>query len=103
MERLENGSREVHMDLLKFAAICIMPFLHVNGMFALEGLYAAPFPPPWLTETLGVLYNLVPSVFLFCLGGGVVLTRHGKARELARRGILMILMGLGLNLVRFVP
>lgn len=91
------------MDLLKCAALCIMPFLHVNTMLALEGLYADGFPPAYLTAALGLLYNLVPTVFMFCLGGGVVLTRHGEPAALARRGVATILLGVGLNLIRFAP
>lgn len=96
-------SRNVHLDILKCTALCIMPFLHVNSMLTLEGLYADGFPPAWLTVALGLLYNLVPTVFMFCLGSGVVLTRHGQPSALARRGAETILLGLGLNLVRFVP
>ena len=103
MERLDRSSRALHLDLMKACALLLMPFLHAVYHFEFEGFFAPEFPMGQVSYVLGVLYNFVPGVFLFCLGCGTVLTRHDTPEAFARRGKRLILLGFALNLLRFTP
>ncbi|MBQ9720523.1 MAG: hypothetical protein IJV64_07500 [Oscillospiraceae bacterium] len=103
MERLNDRRRSLHLDLLKWVAMRIMPALHAAYHLEFEGFFSPVYPAEAVSALLGILYNFVPGAFLFCLGCGVVLTRHGEPRELAERGGKLILLGLALNMLRFTP
>ncbi|MBQ7520360.1 MAG: DUF1624 domain-containing protein, partial [Clostridia bacterium] len=77
--------------------------LHAFYHLDFERFLAPEFPLSLVSDVLGMLYNFVPGVFLFCLGCGAVLTRRNTPEAFARRGRHLILLGLVLNLLRFTP
>ena len=103
MERLDNKSRALYLDLTKATAMLIMPFLHCVYFLGFEGFFASEFPIEQILSISGVLYNFVPGIFLFCLGCGAVITRHDTPEAFLSRGKKLILLGIGLNILRFTP
>ena len=99
--RLNHPDRSLHLDLIKCVSMIPMPFIHVASMMLIEGLNAPSLTQGQITAMFGPLHNFGPPVFLFCMGCGVVMTRHNSAPELAQRGLKTIRMGLELNLIRF--
>lgn len=96
-----HSGRSLHLDLIKCISMLPMPFIHVASMMLVEGLNAASLTQGQIVSMFGPLHNLGPSMFLFCMGCGVVMTRHNSPSDLTQRGLKTIRMGLVLNLLRF--
>lgn len=96
-----SEGRLFNLDLVKFIALLLMPFMHVLAHFRIWDLLKSDFPVERLELESGLLYNIVPGVFMICLGCGIVLTRNSTPLRLARRGITLMFISLLLNFIRF--
>jgi len=101
-----NSGRQFELDFAKFAAIVFMVLVHCYDYSSLylspqlDGSGVAAATSPWgtLIEFLGA--QPAAPVFMFCMGVGLVYTRHGSAGEFARRGVKLLVTGYLLNLYR---
>lgn len=97
-----NTGRQVELDIAKALAIIFMIFLHtimvVQGYNAgLSSTYSFIFG-----NVLGRPYAAV--VFMFCMGVGVVYSRHSQWDTMIKRGVKLYLTGVLVNVFEyFVP
>lgn len=94
-----NKGRQVELDIAKALAIIFMIFLHT--IFVVTG-YNANLSPTYsflFMNVLGRPYAAV--VFMFCMGVGVVYSRHSQWDTMIKRGIKLYLLGIMVNLFEF--
>ena len=94
-----NVGRQVELDIAKALAIIFMIFLHtilvVQGYnCGLSSAYTFVFG-----NVLGRPYAAV--VFMFCMGVGVVYSRHSQWDTMIKRGVKLYLLGILVNLFEF--
>ena len=92
--------RSFEIDAVKFFAVIFMICAHAYerfGAFEYEGTL-----PDSLYRNLVEFCGgpLAAPVFMFCMGIGMVYTRHGTPSDLIRRGIRLLLTGYLLNFFR---
>ena len=92
--------RSFEIDAVKFFAVIFMICAHAYerfGAFDYEGTL-----PDSLYRNLVEFCGgpLAAPVFMFCMGIGMVYTRHGTPSDLIRRGIRLLLTGYLLNFFR---
>jgi len=94
-----NTGRQFELDFAKFVAIVFMILVHC---YDYSPIYlssdGAISPLGALIEFLGA--QPAAPVFMFCMGVGLVYTRHNSPGEFARRGIKLFITGYLLNLYR---
>jgi len=101
-----NAGRQFELDFAKFVAIVFMILVHCYDYSSLylSSLFTsakgAVSPLGTLIEFLGA--QPAAPVFMFCMGIGLVYTRHNSAREFAHRGLKLLITGYLLNLYRTV-
>ena len=98
---LPNAGRQFELDFAKFIAIVCMILVHCYDYSSLYlSSMAAHVTSSWglLIEFLGA--QPAAPVFMFCMGVGLVYTRHNTAGEFARRGVKLLVTGYLLNLYR---
>ena len=95
-----NGGRLFEVDSVKFFAIIFMVCIHVYEQFGNWDFYG-DMPGTWYRNTLEFLGGpLAAPVFMFCMGIGMIYTRHSAPAEFVKRGIKLLLTGYALNFVR---
>lgn len=107
MDPTTQPKRLLNLDFAKVIALLVMPFIHVfeeilvTGDLGVGGLMASDFPVLPIKYVLGALYNICPTIFLFCLGAGLALTKHNSPANLARRGVYLLCLSFFLNIFRY--
>ncbi|WP_405294698.1 heparan-alpha-glucosaminide N-acetyltransferase domain-containing protein [Methanobrevibacter sp.] len=94
-----NTGRQVELDIAKALAIIFMIFLHTG--FVVSG-YNANLSPTYsflIMNVLGRPYAAV--IFMFCMGVGVVYSRHSQWDVMIKRGVKLFLLGILVNLFEF--
>lgn len=94
-----NTGRQVELDIAKALAIIFMILLHTA--FVVTG-YTANLSPTYsflIMNVLGRPYAAV--IFMFCMGVGVVYSRHSQWDIMIKRGITLFLLGILVNLFEF--
>jgi len=93
-----NSGRQFELDLAKFLAILFMVLVHSfdYSTLGLEGSTSAR----GLIEFLGS--PLAAPVFMFCMGVGMVYSRHNSPEEMFHRGLHLFAIGYLLNLYRTI-
>ena len=95
--------RYMEIDIIKFAAIIFMIFVHTYEIFTYEAFFESPdYEKPvvyafnYLIEFLGG----VPAapVFMFCLGLGNIFSRDNSPLKQTKRAFMLLLLGLLVNL-----
>ena len=95
-----NGGRLFEVDSVKFFAIIFMVCVHVYEQFGNWDFYG-DMPGTWYRNTLEFLGGpLAAPVFMFCMGIGMIYTRHSAPVDFVKRGIKLLLTGYALNFVR---
>lgn len=94
-----NTGRQVELDIAKALSIIFMIFLHtlmvVKGFnFSLSPAYDFVF-----SNVLG--RACAAPVFMFCMGVGIVYSRHSQWNTMIRRGVILYLTGLLVNVFEF--
>ena len=92
-------TRFEEFDIGRAVAILGLPVVHVLEEGDALGLYAPGFVDAHVF--LLALSALGAPLFMACMGANMVFTRHATPRELARRGVMLLVMGVLLNVARF--
>ena len=93
-----NTGRQPELDLIKGLAILFMINIHVLWLFTDLELYETIFAA--LVYFMGGLP--AAPVFMFAMGVGVVYSRRDNWKYFLKRGLIILLLGYLLNLLRFV-
>ena len=88
------------MDAVRAIALLFLPIIHVYEEMELIGTLSAEA----LSSCKWVLTLCVyaPSVFMICFGANLFFAREKTPAEYAKRGLKFLLIGVGLNVVRFL-
>lgn len=97
-----NRKRVFYLDLLKFVSIYTMIVLHLLDDYYYHTHESAQAILPNIEMLDHIFYLISPSVFVFCLGGGLYLCRTKTWKHFARRGLSLLAIGLILNVFCFV-
>ena len=95
-----NTGRQVELDIAKGLAIVFMIFVHVITILEyfnadLSSTYLFVFD-----NVLGRPYAAV--IFMFCMGVGIVYSRHSQWNTMIKRGVKLYLLGILVNFFEFV-
>ena len=91
-----NTGRQLELDIAKGFAIIFMVWVHVfeelspstsGGLYTLTEIFGGPFAAP---------------VFMICMGIGMGFSRNNAPKDLFKRGLSLLWVGLILNVCRFV-
>lgn len=94
-----NTGRQPELDLGKAIPILCLAFVHcIIECTSDEGLCSGI---PYLFDTI-IGGPLSAPMFMFAMGVGMVYTRHGSPGQLARRGVLLCVIAVLLNICRFL-
>ena len=95
-----NTGRQVELDIAKALAIIFMIFLHT--CFVVTGFNAnlSPNYSFLIMNVLGRPYAAV--IFMFCMGVGIVYSRHTQWDTMIKRGVTLLLLGILVNLFEFI-
>lgn len=94
-----NTGRQVELDIAKALSIIFMIFLHV---FYVASAFNSSFDPNFnfiLMNLLGRPYATV--IFMFCMGVGIVYSRHSQWNVMIKRGAKLFLLGILVNIFEF--
>lgn len=93
--------RFLEIDLIKVFALILMPMSHIYDDF---GVYYDLMKniPEYATKQLGLLFMNVPSIFMICLGLGIVFSKNSTPKQLMLRGFSMFLIEIVLNIFRLI-
>ena len=80
-------------------------FIIVVSMIGIHTMYdLADVGPSLPTSVLNVLATAWGApVFMFCMGIVLGFSRHNEARDMLRRGVHLITIGMALNVLRYAP
>ena len=96
----KDNRRLFEVDSVKFLAIIFMVCVHVYEQFGKWDFYG-DIPGSAYRNTLEFLGGpLAAPVFMFCMGVGMIYTRHSEPADFIRRGVKLLLTGYALNFVR---
>lgn len=94
-----NTGRQVELDIAKGLAIIFMIFLHT---IMVVGAYNVGLSPNYnfaFSNVLGRPFAAV--IFMFCMGVGVVYSRHSQWDTMVKRGVKLYLLGILVNVFEF--
>lgn len=98
---VKSNERILFIDVLKIISLITMPIIHWINIVVNYGFCSDEKIIDKLLYNESILYLFTPTIFLFCMGCGFLLTRHDNAIDFIRRGIKLLLIGLLLNLFRW--
>lgn len=90
-----NSSYQKDLDLAKALAIVFMIWVHVNEYYQTLAIEGGVYNR--VVEFVGS--PLSAPIFIILLGVGIVYSRRSTAKYLFKRGISLLLLGYGLNIV----
>ena len=93
--------RVLEIDLIKVLALILMPMSHIFDEFGNYYNLMNNIPQNY-TEQLGILFMNIPTLFMICLGFGIVLSKNSTPEKLVKRGLFMFLAEAVLNLFRII-
>lgn len=100
METGANTRRQFELDCLKFFAIPFMTCVHIYEKFGLYDYYGE-LPDSLFQNVIEFLGGpLAAPVFMFCMGIGMIYTRHNTSHDFIMRGFKLLIMGYVLNFFR---
>ena len=97
-----NVGRQVELDIAKALSIIFMIFLHTMWV---EMNYNHAFSPIY-EFTVGNLLGrpYAAPIFMFCMGVGIVYSRHSQWDTMVKRGVKLYLLGILVNVFEwFIP
>ena len=98
-EQKVNTGRQVELDIAKGLSIIFMVFLHT---FYVASAFHATYNPTSsfiIMKILGRPYAAV--IFMFCMGVGIVYSRHSQWNVMIKRGVNLFLLGILVNVFEF--
>lgn len=95
---LQDSRRQKELDLIKFAAIIFMIFVHTYETL-MDGLVTNNSVEYWLNYILEFLGGAPAApVFMFCAGVGIDYSHRSTPSLLAKRGIKIFALGIIVNI-----
>ena len=95
-----NTGRQVELDIAKALSIIFMIFLHVLMVVKGFNYSLSPAYDFIISNVLG--RPCAAPVFMFCMGVGIVYSRHSQWNVMIRRGIILYLTGIVLKVFEFI-
>ncbi len=95
-----NTGRQVELDIAKSFSIIFMIFLHTMWVMM---SYNHAFSPSYefiVGNILGRPY--AAPIFMFCMGVGIVYSRNSQWDKMVKRGAILYLLGILVNIFEFV-
>ena len=90
-----NTGRQKELDIAKALAIILMIFCHVTVFASFSNISISPGFELILSQT-GAFISA--PVFMFCMGIGIILSRHNQYDLLIKRGVKLLLLGYFVNI-----
>lgn len=95
-----NTRRQFEVDCVKFWAILFMICVHFYEQFGAYD-YEGEIPDTIYRNIIEFVGGpLAAPVFMFCMGIGMIYTKHNASSDFLKRGIKLILIGYSLNFFR---
>lgn len=94
-----NTGRQVELDIAKAMSIIFMIFLHTMWV---NMAFKHSFSPAY-EFTVGSLLGrpYAAPIFMFCMGVGIVYSRKSQPKTMIRRGAILYLLGILVNIFEF--
>ena len=90
-----NTGRQKELDIAKALAIIFMIFCHVIVFASFSNISISPGFEMILNQTAAII---AAPVFMFCMGIGIVFSRHNQYNILIKRGVELLLLGYFVNI-----
>ena len=87
--------RQTESDIAKAMAIILIPSCHVIDLTSFSNLSISPGFEMILNQMVA---NIAAPVFMFCMGIGIVFSRHNQYNILIKRGVELLLLGYFVNI-----
>ena len=95
-----NTGRQIELDIAKSFSIIFMIFVHtLSAAMLLENTITMPYSVI-VGNLLGGPFSA--PVFMFCMGIGILYSRHSEPSSMIKRGIKLFLLGLLVNLFSLI-
>ena len=95
-----NTNRQVELDIAKSLSIIFMIFVHtLSAAMMLENTVSMPYEVI-VGNLLGGPFSA--PVFMFCMGIGIIYSRHSDPSSMIKRGIKLFLLGLLVNIFSLI-
>ena len=100
MENKTDKGRQFEVDCVKFFAILFMMCIHVYELLGQFDYYNV-LPDTLFRNAVEFCGGpLAAPVFMFCMGIGMIYTRHNSFSDFIRRGFILLITGYLLNFFR---
>lgn len=97
-----NTGRQVELDIAKALSIIFMVFLHTMWVVMNYNSALSPVYEFVVGNILGRPY--AAPIFMFCMGVGIVYSRHSQGDVMIKRGVKLYLLGILVNIFEwFIP
>lgn len=94
-----NVGRQIELDIAKALSIVFMIFLHTMWVTMNFNHALSPTYEFVVGSILGRPY--VAPIFMFCMGVGIVYSRHSQWDLMVKRGITLYILGILVNVFEF--
>ena len=95
-----NIGRQIELDIAKALSIIFMIFLHTMWVAINFNHSLSPTYEFVVGSILGRPY--AAPIFMFCMGVGIVYSRHSQWDLMVKRGIILYLLGILVNVFEFI-
>lgn len=93
--------RVFEIDLIKVLALILMPMSHIYEEFGVNYNLMKNIPNN-VNEQLGLLFMNGPTLFMICLGFGIIFSKNSTPKKLMIRGLSLFVIEAILNIFRFI-
>ncbi|MBE6504836.1 MAG: DUF1624 domain-containing protein [Methanobrevibacter millerae] len=90
-----NTGRQKELDIAKALAIIFMIFCHAIVFASFSNISISPGFELILNQTVAII---AAPVFMFCMGIGIIFSRHNQYDLLIKRGVELLLIGYFVNI-----
>lgn len=90
-----NTGRQKELDIAKALAIIFMIFCHAIVFASFSNISISPGFELILNQTVAII---AAPVFMFCMGIGIIFSRHNQYDLLIKRGVELLLLGYFVNI-----
>lgn len=92
--------RELYLDVLRVLALIFMVCIHSYEIVVNSEIMSESFNMEGITLFVEIIYSVSPTVFMFCMGASLSITKKNDPIKLVKRGLKLLLVGLVLNIIR---
>ena len=95
-----NTGRQIELDIAKSLSIIFMIFIHT---ITIAMLFDNTISDPYYVIVGSILGGPFSApVFMFCMGIGIIYSRHSQPNAMIKRGVKLFLLGLLVNVLSFI-